>query len=97
MFPECNNQFIFPECVKRVIYPAEYAIIFSRFFIGHQIREIIHLQMFLVAPPDDLMGPYEEHTTQEGRIRFECRCVGEFFIDLELRFGLLLLHLINLY
>ena len=97
MFPESHNQFIFAEGVERVIYLAEDAIILGRFLIGHQIREIIHLQMFLVAPPDDLVGPYEEHSTQEGRIPFKRRHVGEFFIDLELRFGLLLLHLINLY
>lgn len=48
--------------------------------------------MLIIAPPDDFVGPDEEHPGDEASVIFEARLVGVLLVDLELLLRVLYLH-----
>jgi hypothetical protein len=86
------DEFPFFNADKTVEYFLEAIVVGPGFFAGLEIGEVIHFEMFFVAPTDDLMGPYEEGPGEETGVFFEAGLVGEGLVDLVLLLGRLFLH-----
>ena len=78
---------------------AEDVIVFGGLFLIAKVGQIVHFEMFFVAPLDDFVRPDEKHAGKEVGARLKARLIAELLVDLELLlrgFLLILLHYKNL-
>lgn len=78
--------------MDRIEYIFESLIILGRLFVVPEIREVLHVEMFIITSPNDFMRPDEEHSGDDIRIFFERRLISELLVDLKLFLVRLLIH-----